>query len=66
MSVSTTEATLPYRRSWSVIDSAADRIIVIELADHTSLAGLGETAAMMADEVKNPLAGVRGAIQVSR
>ena len=35
-----------------------------ELREQTSLARLGEMAAVMAHEVKNPLAGIRGAIQV--
>jgi two-component system sensor kinase FixL len=35
-----------------------------QLREQTSLARLGEMAAVVAHEVKNPLAGVRGAIQV--
>jgi two-component system, LuxR family, sensor kinase FixL len=35
-----------------------------QLREQTSLASLGEMAAVIAHEVKNPLAGVRGAIQV--
>jgi two-component system sensor kinase FixL len=35
-----------------------------QLRDQTSLAKLGEMAAVIAHEVKNPLAGVRGAIQI--
>lgn len=35
-----------------------------QLREQTSLARLGEMAAVMAHEVKNPLAGIRGAIQV--
>ncbi|MEP7307488.1 MAG: PAS domain S-box protein, partial [Acidobacteriota bacterium] len=35
-----------------------------QLREQTSLAQLGEMAAVIAHEVKNPLAGVRGAIQV--
>ena len=35
-----------------------------QLREQTSLAKLGEMAAVIAHEVKNPLAGVRGAIQV--
>lgn len=35
-----------------------------QLREQTSLARLGEMAAVIAHEVKNPLASVRGAIQV--
>jgi two-component system sensor kinase FixL len=35
-----------------------------QLAEQTALARLGEMAAVVAHEVKNPLAGIRGAIQV--
>ena len=35
-----------------------------QLAEKTSLARIGEMAAVIAHEVKNPLAGIRGAIQV--
>jgi two-component system, NtrC family, sensor histidine kinase HydH len=35
-----------------------------QLRERTSLARLGEMAAVIAHEVKNPLAGIRGAIQV--
>ena len=35
-----------------------------QLREQTSLAKLGEMAAVIAHEVKNPLAGVRGAIQI--
>ena len=35
-----------------------------QLREQTALARLGEMAAVIAHEVKNPLAGVRGAIQV--
>ncbi len=37
-----------------------------QLVEQTSLAKLGEMAAVIAHEVKNPLAGVRGAIQIHR
>jgi two-component system, LuxR family, sensor kinase FixL len=35
-----------------------------QLREHASLARIGEMAAVIAHEVKNPLAGIRGAIQV--
>lgn len=35
-----------------------------QLREQTALAGLGEMAAVIAHEIKNPLAGIRGAIQV--
>ena len=35
-----------------------------QLREQASLAGLGEMAALIAHEVKNPLAGIRGAVQV--
>jgi two-component system sensor kinase FixL len=35
-----------------------------QLSDHAALAQLGEMAAVIAHEVKNPLAGIRGAVQV--
>ena len=35
-----------------------------QLRDQTALARLGEMAAMLAHEVKNPLAGIRGAVQI--
>ena len=35
-----------------------------QLVEQSSLAKLGEMAAVIAHEVKNPLAGVRGAIQI--
>jgi len=35
-----------------------------QLREHTALARLGEMAAVVAHEVKNPLAGIRGAVQI--
>jgi len=45
-------------------DMSARTQIEARLREQTSLARLGEMAAVIAHEVKNPLAGVRGAIQV--
>ncbi len=36
----------------------------VQLREQAALANLGEMAAVIAHEVKNPLAGIRGAIQV--
>ena len=45
-------------------DLSARTRIEEQLREQTALARLGEMAAVIAHEVKNPLAGVRGAIQV--
>jgi two-component system, LuxR family, sensor kinase FixL len=45
-------------------DLSARTEIERQLREQTSLASLGEMAAVVAHEVKNPLAGIRGAIQV--
>ena len=47
-----------------VHDLSARAHIEHQLREQTALARLGEMAAVIAHEVKNPLAGVRGAIQV--
>jgi len=48
-----------------IIHDLSARVRIEEqLREHTALARLGEMAAVIAHEVKNPLAGVRGAIQV--
>jgi len=45
-------------------DLSARLRIEEQLREHASLARIGEMAAVIAHEVKNPLAGIRGAIQV--
>jgi len=45
-------------------DLSARVVIEQQLREQTALARLGEMAAVIAHEVKNPLAGVRGAIEV--
>ncbi|HEX4915070.1 MAG TPA: PAS domain S-box protein, partial [Vicinamibacterales bacterium] len=45
-------------------DLSARERLEVQLRDQTALARLGEMAAMIAHEVKNPLAGIRGAVQV--
>ena len=45
-------------------DLSARTVIEQQLREQTALARLGEMAAVVAHEVKNPLAGIRGAIQV--
>jgi nitrogen-specific signal transduction histidine kinase len=53
------------RKFTGIIHDLSARVRVEEqLREHTALARLGEMAAVIAHEVKNPLAGVRGAIQV--
>ena len=53
------------RKFTGVLHDLSDRMRLEEqLREQTSLARLGEMAAVIAHEVKNPLAGVRGAIQV--
>jgi two-component system sensor kinase FixL len=53
------------RRFTGIIHDLAARVrIEARLREQTALARLGEMAAVIAHEVKNPLAGVRGAIQV--
>ncbi len=45
-------------------DLSARTTLEAELREQTALARLGEMAAVIAHEVKNPLAGIRGAMQV--
>jgi two-component system, NtrC family, sensor histidine kinase HydH len=53
------------RRFTGILHDLSGRIQMEEqLREQTALARLGEMAAVIAHEVKNPLAGVRGAIQV--
>jgi two-component system sensor kinase FixL len=53
------------RKFTGIIHDLAARVRMEEqLREKTALARLGEMAAVIAHEVKNPLAGVRGAIQV--
>jgi len=47
-----------------VHDLSARVLMEAQLREQTALARLGEMAAVIAHEVKNPLAGIRGAIQV--
>jgi two-component system sensor kinase FixL len=60
------EMTVGHERKFTGIlhDLSARVRIEEQLREQTSLARLGEMAAVIAHEVKNPLAGVRGAIQV--
>ena len=53
------------RRFTGILHDLSARVrIEAQLREQTSLARLGEMAAVIAHEVKNPLVGVRGAIQV--
>jgi two-component system sensor kinase FixL len=53
------------RRFTGMLHDLSDRVTLEEqLRDRTAMAKLGEMAAMIAHEVKNPLAGIRGAVQV--
>jgi two-component system sensor kinase FixL len=53
------------RRFTGIIHDLSQRVRIEEqLREQTALARLGEMAAVIAHEVKNPLAGVRGAIEV--
>jgi two-component system sensor kinase FixL len=53
------------RRFTGILHDLSERVRIEEqLREQTSLVRLGEMAAVLAHEIKNPLAGVRGAIQV--
>jgi two-component system, LuxR family, sensor kinase FixL len=53
------------RKFTGILHDLRSRVAMEEqLREQTSLARLGEMAAVIAHEVKNPLAGIRGAIQV--
>lgn len=53
------------RRFTGIVHDLGERVrIEGQLREQTTLARLGEMAAVIAHEVKNPLAGIRGAIQV--
>jgi PAS domain S-box-containing protein len=54
------------RRSFTgILHDLSDRVVLEQrLADQKALAKLGEMAAVVAHEVRNPIAGIRGALQV--
>ena len=53
------------RKFTGVVHDLSDRVALeAQLREQTALAHLGEMAAVIAHEVKNPLAGIRGAVQV--
>jgi two-component system sensor kinase FixL len=53
------------RRFTGILHDLTDRVhMEARLAEQAALAKLGEMAAVVAHEVKNPLAGIRGAVQV--
>jgi PAS domain S-box-containing protein len=60
------EATIDGQRKFTgVLHDLSERVeMEARLRDQTALAKLGEMAAVLAHEIKNPLAAVRGAIQV--
>lgn len=53
------------RKFTGILHDLTDRVALeARLREQSALARLGEMAAMIAHEVKNPLAGIRGAVQV--
>jgi PAS domain S-box-containing protein len=53
------------RRFTGIVHDLTQRVALeAQLREQTALARLGEMAAVIAHEVKNPLAGIRGAVQV--
>jgi signal transduction histidine kinase len=53
------------RKFTGILHDLTDRVqLEARLAEQAALAKLGEMAAVVAHEVKNPLAGIRGAVQV--
>lgn len=53
------------RKFTGILHDLSSRVVLEEqLRERSALARLGEMAAMIAHEVKNPLAGIRGAVQV--
>ena len=54
------------KRSFTgILHDLSDRVVLEQrLTEQKSLAKLGEMAAVVAHEVKNPIAGMRGALQV--
>lgn len=60
------EMKTPEGRSFTgILHDLSDRVVLEQrLAEQKALAKLGEMAAVVAHEVKNPIAGIRGALQV--
>lgn len=60
------EMQTPEGRSFTgILHDLSDRVVLEQrLAEQKALAKLGEMAAVVAHEVKNPIAGIRGALQV--
>ena len=53
------------RKFTGILHDLTDRVqMEARLTEQAALAKLGEMAAVVAHEVKNPLAGIRGAVQV--